>query len=91
MCGSSLNNYYNPEKKHAAEKMRKQMTGSILDGGGASRRKQIITQAPSALPAPVPTAKTSKDRLRELKDLLDDGLITSDEYKEKRKAIINGI
>lgn len=44
----TLENYYNPEKKHAAENMRKRMQGSVLDGKGKGRKR--IT---AGVPAPV--------------------------------------
>lgn len=44
---TTLENYYNPERKHAAERMRKRMSGTVLDGDGTSRRKRI-----AAAPAP---------------------------------------
>ena len=47
---TTLNHYYTPEKKHVAERIRRQMRGTVLDGDGAPRRKQIIATTP-ALPA----------------------------------------
>ena len=47
---TTLDNYYNPEKKHAAERVRRQMRGTVLDSDGASRRKRIAATTP-ALPA----------------------------------------
>ena len=45
--------------------------------------------APAQLPAPA--AKSAAERLRELKALADEGLVTPEEYAEKRKAIIGGL
>ena len=34
------------------------------------------------------TAKTSKEQLQELKEMLDDGLITQEDYEQKKKQIL---
>ena len=47
---TTLDNYYSPEKKHAAERVRRQMRGTVLDGDGATRSKRIAATTP-ALPA----------------------------------------
>ena len=47
---TTLDNYYNPEKKHAADRVRRQMRGTVLDGDGATSRKRIAATTP-ALPA----------------------------------------
>ncbi len=47
---TTLNNYYNPEAKHAAERMRKRMQGSVLDGKGKGRKRLT-----ASVPAPVKT------------------------------------
>lgn len=48
---TTLENYYNPEKKHAAEQMRERMAGTVLDGGRTRRKRRIA--APATTPAPV--------------------------------------
>ena len=45
--------------------------------------------APAQLPAPA--AKSAAERLRELKALADEGLVTPEEYAAKRSAIIGGL
>ena len=45
---TTLENYFNPEKKHAAENLRARMKGSVLDGNGKPR-KRIAT---AVVPAP---------------------------------------
>lgn len=47
---------------------------------------QFPWQAPSSMPAPV--AQTPGERLQTLKNLLDKGLITHDQYEKKRADIL---
>lgn len=63
------------------------MTDNGLDATylAASMRK---TQQPAASPA---SSKGVAERLKELKGLLDSGLVTQVEYDERRKAIIDGV
>ncbi|WP_028639228.1 SHOCT domain-containing protein [Nocardioides sp. URHA0032] len=42
------------------------------------------------VPAPQPSASTA-DRLRNLQSLLDQGLITQEEYDTRRRAVIDGL
>ncbi len=64
------------------------------DGFEATYLASNLRQPPSA-PATPPAApeppRASADRLRELQGLLDDGLITSDEYAARRSAILDGL
>ena len=50
----------------------------------------VEADAPAQLPAPV-AAKSAAERLRELKALADEGLITPEEHAAKRSAIIGGL
>ena len=52
---TTLENYYNPEAKHAAENLRKRMQGSVLDGKGKGQ-KRLTGNVPG-------TAKPSIDDL----------------------------
>ena len=52
---TTLENYYNPEAKHAAENLRKRMQGSVLDGKGKGKKRLVAN-----VPAP---AKPSVDDL----------------------------
>jgi uncharacterized membrane protein YdbT with pleckstrin-like domain len=45
--------------------------------------------APAAAPAAPPAATTGADRLRDLKRLLDDGLISQAEFDAKRQQILD--
>lgn len=47
--------------------------------------------APPASPAPAPAPAPAAQRLVELKDLLDGGLITQAEYDDRRTAVIEGL
>ena len=64
------------------------------DGFEATYLASNLRQPPPA-PATPPVApeppRASADRLRELQGLLDDGLITSDEYAARRSAILDGL
>ena len=51
---TTLENYYNPEAKHAAENLRKRMAGTVLDGKRKGKR-QVASN--------VPAAETSLDEL----------------------------
>lgn len=57
------------------------------------KRRQILGEAPITPPSNLPTASTTRpraaDRLRELKELLDQSLITPEEYQRKREEILN--
>ena len=82
---TTISNYYNPETKHAVESLKKGMKGNVLDG---KRKKRKRGATPILAPLP---QKSSADRLRELKALADEGLITPKEYAERRKAIIDAL
>ena len=50
--------------------------------------------APAAAPAPIKAVETDSPaarRLRDLKSLLDQGLITKEEYEDRRQAILGGL
>jgi hypothetical protein len=56
----------------------------------ASLRQQ--TETPTPAPPPPPAASpTAASRLSELKSLLEQGLISQEEYDERRKAIIDNV
>jgi hypothetical protein len=68
--------------------------------GGAVRRDKARTQAeldrtyaqPAPAPSPAPAAaKSVEQRLNELDDLAQKGYVTKDEYKTRRKAILDGV
>ncbi len=67
--------------------------------GGFVRRDRARTQAemdrtyaqPAPAPSPAPpAAKTTEQKLNELDDLARKGYVTQDEYKARRKAILDG-
>ncbi len=76
--------------------------GGMIAGhvvGGFVRRDRARTAAelnrtyaqPAPAPSPAPAAtKTSEQKLDELDDLARKGYVTKDEYKARRKAILDG-
>ena len=89
---TTLNNYGNTSREVVAERTRKRMRGTVLATGEAVPMiggAAIEADAPAQLPAPA--EKSAAERLRELKALADEGLITPDEYAAKRSAIIGGL
>ena len=85
---TTLNNYGNTSREVVAERTRRRMRGTVLAMGEAVPMIEADGAERPALPAP---AKSTADRLRELKSLADEGLITPEEYAAKRSAIIGGI
>ena len=86
--------YYRPTKAHEAERVVAQMAGTVLGTGDVvpmiegAAIEAPGNKAPVQLPAP---SKSVADRLRELKALADEGLITKSEYATQRKTIIESI
>lgn len=78
---TTISNYYNPEREHAVESLKKGMEGNVLDG--RKKGKKRVATAPA--PAPV---KSTKERLDELKALFEDGLITEAVYEKKQSEIL---
>ncbi|MGH7965349.1 MAG: SHOCT domain-containing protein, partial [Candidatus Binatia bacterium] len=58
-----------------------------LGGGGPSAAQ---TFSPAVTPAPA-TAKSVSERLTELRDLYDRGLMSQEEYERKREAVLEGL
>ena len=89
---TTLTNYGNTSREVVAERTRRRMHGTVLAMGDAVPMIEgaaVEANAPAQLPAPA--AKSTADRLRELKALADEGLITPEEYAEKRSALISEI
>ena len=89
--------YFNPTAAHTAERVRRQMRDTVLATDTDKATAQLIDEKeievpgnsePVYLPAPL---KSAAERLRELKALADEGLITQAEYAEKRATIISGL
>jgi hypothetical protein len=55
----------------------------------AQEATTAAVEAATTQQAPPPPTESSADRLRDLKQLHDDGLITDAEYEQKRKAIVD--
>lgn len=93
---TTLNNYGNTSREVVAERTRRQMErrGAVLASGGIVQEIEnwnAEKKEPAALPAPATAEKSTADRLRELKALADEGLITPEEYAAQRKAIIGAV
>src|SRR5439155_233067 len=72
-----------------------QFTDALGLGAGLAMGQQMAqnlqgAQAASAQPA-APAPKSVKDRLAELKSLLDDGLISEDDFNQRKAAILGDI
>lgn len=63
----------------------KPVSGSIMANGLKAHLKC------TSLAAPAESSKTASERLRQLKSLFDEGLITKDEYKAKRQKILQDL
>jgi hypothetical protein len=61
-----------------------------LYGNWQSRSSPVISTGP-AVERSTPDASSAADRLRGLKDLLDQGLITQDEYEARRRATVDNL
>jgi len=85
---------------------KKQLQGQLGPGGGAmnsppqpppqmpaSMQKAMATQGQEAPAAPAagPGDDSIVSRMMELKGILDDGLITQEEYEQKKKDIMGGV
>ena len=89
---TTLNNYGNTSREVVAERTRKRMRGTVLATGEAVPViGGAVVEADVPAQLPTPAAKSTADRLRELKALADEGRITPEEYAEKRRALISGI
>lgn len=71
------------------ETYRKTINNTILEDGLNAKLKCQDTRAPAAIKVVPPI--TVKQRLQELKSLFDEGLITKQEYTDRRKAILNDL
>lgn len=92
---TTLNNYGNTSREVVAERTRRQMErgGAVLATGAAVPMAwgAAVDADGAERPASPALAKSTADRLRELKALADEGLITPEEYAAKRGDIIGGI
>ncbi len=68
--------------------MRRRTEAEEAQAYNSSRAAQPVQQA---APAPKPAAQSTEQKLDELNKLAAGGYITPEEYKAKKKAIIDGI
>lgn len=105
ICGhgdteTTLNNYIHPTPETEAERVRKQMSNTVLETGTANAligetiniplTPQPAPDAVAVAPA-LPMPRGKKERLAEVEQLFTDGLIDADERKEQRARILNEI
>src|SRR5215213_8011250 len=62
------------------------MPSGMQANGGGTQKTHAPTMAP---PATETSGGSARDKLRQLKELLDDGLIVLDEYEAKRREILS--
>ena len=77
-----------------AERTRRRMRGTVLATGEAVPMTEgaAIEADGAERPAlPAPAAKSAAERLRELKALADELLVTPEDYAAKRSAIFGGL
>jgi hypothetical protein len=55
----------------------------------ASQMPAAATAAPQAMSGAVRAVSSKEERLRELKHLYDEGLVTDDVYRDRQKAILS--
>ncbi len=63
----------------------------VSDRGVATEVIDVETTAPRSAPAAPAGERTAADRLAELGSLYSQGLITEQEYAEKRRNIVDGL
>lgn len=91
---TTLNNYGNSSREIVAERTRKRMQGTVLAVGDATPAPALVsvhTKKSVPTTAPVPAHNTTKEKLRELKSLADEGLITEEEYAEQKSIILRSM
>lgn len=76
-------------ESQGCETYRKAVNNTILEDGLDAKLKCSNSAEPAAIQ--MPPAGATKQRLQELKGLFDEGLITEQEYQERRKAILNDL
>jgi hypothetical protein len=66
-----------------------QFSAQLLKGEGDTLQVKMIEGEPEKAEKIGQMEKTSAEKLRELKELKDQGLVTEDEYEAKRKAFVD--
>jgi len=65
-----------------------QVSGQLMKGEGDTLQVNVIKGAPASGEKIGQLVKTPADKLKELKAIKDQGLITEEEYEAKRKALV---
>lgn len=70
-------------------------TAAAVEAASQPKTQTVYVQQPASTPAPAPatatTEPTVEQRLKELDKLAKDGYITPEEYKAKKKAILDSL
>jgi hypothetical protein len=61
------------------------------DGLDATYIASSLRRNAQAVPPPTPAPRTTAERLRDLQQLRDDGLVTADEYEARRRSILDSV
>jgi hypothetical protein len=81
-------------KSAAADKALELRTRKIMRTEGLDWKaayRQAKSEAPRPRPEPAQDSPDLEHRLRELKQLHDDGLIDADEYRRKQRTLLDGL
>lgn len=87
---TTLKNYGNSSREVVAERLARSMKNTVIGMGEPVPAIEAEEAKPTALPAPTPSPapKTTKERLAELQELFDGGLITELVYERKQTEIL---
>jgi hypothetical protein len=87
-CPAEHNNCLKACKTHHAA-VRAPVTSPVVASSEVPATQAGAASPPQAAPATVHAVSSKEARLRELKHLYDEGLVTEDVYKDRQKAILS--